>query len=98
MKHMEIKTMSTEWLQRFIESAEAELGKRGVKAEAKAEEVIALLSDVEGEKGFTINLCFIKPDGSKSRSLDVLFDSIDEMQQLADYLVGLAKELKKTRE
>ena len=86
--------MPTEWLLRFVESAERELGKRGVKAEAKPEEVMATVIDGDGDNDFTVSLQFMKPDGSKSRSLNVLFDSIEEMQQLADYLVGMAKELK----
>jgi len=54
--------------------------------------VMAEFIDEEGES-FTCNLCFVE-DGIKSESVNVYFKDINEMKGLANYLVGLAEELK----
>ncbi len=50
---------------------------------------------ISGERdSFTIELWYAYDDGSKSPKVAYRFNDIGEMQQLANYLIGLAKEAK----
>ena len=51
------------------------------------------MTDGDGKDDFTVSLRFVK-DGQESPSVDMVFNSVEEMQDLADYLVGMARELK----
>ena len=62
------------------------------KKTMNASNVMAEFIDEEGDS-FTCNLCLVK-DGIKSESVNVYFKDINEMKGLANYLVGLAEDLK----
>lgn len=54
--------------------------------------VMAELIDAEGD-AFRCKLYFVKDD-MKSKSVEFYFEDINELKGLANYLIGLAEELK----
>jgi len=64
--------------------------------EAESKSVVCCV--ISGERdSFTIELWYAYDDGSKSPKVACRFNDIGEMQQLANYLIGQAKEAKQDR-
>lgn len=62
----------------------------------KKHNVVASLTDDEGD-AFTVELMFVKDDGTKSPSIMMYFEDIAELESLSEYITGLARELKSDR-
>ena len=62
----------------------------------KKHNVVASLTGDEGD-AFTVELMFMKEDGTYSPSITICFENIAELESLGEYIIGLARELKSNR-